>query len=411
MRQLPIVEMPGGVGMAVVFDVLSRLESACIDVEQNRCVRVRNRNARCRRCAQACVSGCISYKDGQLIVSPERCIGCGTCASVCPTDALRPKNPSDTDLHAQCLAAAKSSEGRVVIACQDILNAADGLFNPACVAAVPCLGRVDCTLMVRLAAEGATEIILVQGRCARCDNAHGIEACLRAVQTASVLLDTWNSPVRVYVTPRLPAHTRAACDLGFDQSKRSFFFAMKDEAKDVAALVADSAMKDVLGNGKGEDPPRPVHVDEKGTLPHSVSERRRALLSSLDALEERHGSPQDIMIEVPLWSEAIIDVDSCKTCRMCATFCPTGANFKFRTKNGAVGVKHQVRKCVNCGLCLDICPTGALSFSGEVFATDVSDNTVERFLMKGTGEGRTHDTIQESLKSQMRDGGTFVVLA
>ena len=398
-----------GMDMALILDVLSRLETADISIDQNRCVRVRNRNASCRCCADACVSGCISYEDNQLVISPEKCIGCATCASVCPTDALRPKKQSDDSLHAACLACGERSGGRIVISCQDMLNAADGLYDPSRVVAVACLGRVDCSLLLRLAADGAEKITLVQGACERCENERGMRVAQRTAQTANTLLETWNSPVRVAVSQRLPGSTRASRDQGFDQSKRQFLFTVGSEAKDAAALVADTAMKDALEETQPQ--PRFVHVDEHGTLPHAVSERRSVLLSSLDLLEEHRGAPQDMMIDVPLWSEAVIDVETCSTCRMCATFCPTGANFKFCTKSGKVGIKHQVRKCVNCRLCQDICPTGALTLSEEVFASDIAENVVERFLMKGTEGKMTHDTMERSVGGIMKDEGVPVTLA
>ena len=67
--------------------LLEKLQSADITVHQNRCAVVRNRNATCMKCAEVCTSGCISYNDNELIISPEKCIGCGTCAIVCPYNA------------------------------------------------------------------------------------------------------------------------------------------------------------------------------------------------------------------------------------------------------------------------------------------------------------------------------------
>lgn len=396
--------------MAFILDVLSQLNSADINIDQQRCVRVRNRNASCRRCADACVSGCISYEDNQLRIEPGKCIGCATCASVCPADALFPKKISDEKLHADCLAVGEANDGRVVIACQDILNAADGLYDSARVASVPCLGRVDCSLLLRLAADGAAKIILVQGACDRCENSRGVQICANTIDTVNTLLETWNCPIRVEMKTHLPGYTRARKDEGFDRGRRAFLFSAKEEAKNAAMAMADVAMKDVLGE-EAERQPGLAHVDAHGTLPHSVSQRREVLLASLDVFEQHWGGPEDMMIDVPLWSEVLIDLDECNACRMCATFCPTGANFKFKTTSGKIGVKHQVNKCVNCGLCADICPTGALSYSPEVFARDISEGTVERFLMADARADTTHDTMQASICGQMKSKGTFVTSA
>ena len=68
--------------------LLGEIESDAIAVHEERCISVRNRNADCLRCVEACTSGALAYRAGELLVEPERCIGCGTCATVCPTSAL-----------------------------------------------------------------------------------------------------------------------------------------------------------------------------------------------------------------------------------------------------------------------------------------------------------------------------------
>ena len=65
-----------------MLGLIGKLESPYITVHQERCALVRNRHADCLRCAESCASGCISYDGEVLTVSPEKCIGCGTCATM-----------------------------------------------------------------------------------------------------------------------------------------------------------------------------------------------------------------------------------------------------------------------------------------------------------------------------------------
>ena len=148
--------------MSNVIGLFEKLESRDITVHQHRCVRVRNRNATCARCAEACTSGCISYGDNELLIAPEKCIGCGTCATVCPTCALEAHRPNDAELLQTCLRALEATDGESIIACERVLEAVRGLFDPEKVVSVRCLGRVEESLLVELALAGAARITLVR---------------------------------------------------------------------------------------------------------------------------------------------------------------------------------------------------------------------------------------------------------
>ena len=42
-------------------------------------------------CTVKCLFGGIKKIDGNLVINPKRCWGCGLCASVCPNDAIKMK--------------------------------------------------------------------------------------------------------------------------------------------------------------------------------------------------------------------------------------------------------------------------------------------------------------------------------
>ena len=89
------------------------VDSGAIRVHRERCAKVRNRNVDCLKCAAACTSGCLSLDDGELVIDASKCVGCGTCATVCPTCALESLNPSDAELKVACLRAAFFEENAV----------------------------------------------------------------------------------------------------------------------------------------------------------------------------------------------------------------------------------------------------------------------------------------------------------
>ena len=373
-----------------ILGLFEKLESQSLAVQPSRCVVVRNRNATCRRCAEACPTGAILVEGNDLAVAPERCIGCGTCATVCPTAALESKKPDDKELLRAAVAAMQANDGAAVIMDAAMQAAAEGKYDPAKVAVVKSLGRVDESFIAVLVAGGATSVALVagpaEGKTAE-GNAEEAEAAEtagtvgaapdRAAQlvrdTAALLLETWGGDVSVKLTTKLPRSVRLAEPAEFDTGRRGFFSSVRDEARAAAAITAEHVVREKLGAGEPEEP-KFAKVTEDGTLPHFLPERRGRLLLALSNL----GEPEGIMIDTRLFGHVIIDPEKCTSCQMCATFCPTEAIRKFGDAATAAetgkpfGIDHYTGRCVQCHCCEDICPTSALTLSTDVFATDVT---------------------------------------
>ncbi len=174
-----------------IVGVLDGVSSEAIVVHRERCAKVRNRNVACLKCADACTSGCIALVDGELRVDAAKCIGCGTCATVCPTSALEARNPSDAQLAQACLGAWVGDE--VVVACEQLRRAAGGLLDEGHVANVVCLGRVDESLTSGLAVEGVRRIRLACGDCSRCEQEHGVATARLVAATSNALFEAWGA--------------------------------------------------------------------------------------------------------------------------------------------------------------------------------------------------------------------------
>ena len=366
-----------------ILGLFEKLESQSLAVQPSRCVVVRNRNASCRRCAEACPAGAILVEGNDLAVAPERCVGCGTCATVCPTAALESKKPDDKELLRAAVAAMQANDGAAVIMDTAMQAAAEGKYDPAKVAAVKSLGRVDESLIAVLAAGGATSIVLVAGPVEDASAVSDRTAQL-VCDTAALLLETWGSDVSVKLTSKLPRSVRRSEPAEFDTGRRGFFSSMRDEARAAAAITAEHVVREKLGAEEPEEP-KFAKVAEDGTLPHFLPERRGWLLLALSNL----GEPEDVMIDTRLFGHVIIDGEKCTSCQMCATFCPTEAIRKFGDAATAAetgkpfGIDHYTGRCVQCHCCEDICPTGALTLSTDVFATDVTKRgRSERIPMK-----------------------------
>ena len=368
----------GARSVAGVFDGVA---SAAIIVHQERCAKVRNRNVACLKCADACTSGCIALVDGELAVDATKCVGCGTCATVCPTCALEARNPSDAQLMQACLSARVGDEA--VVACVQLCRAAGALLDEGRAAQVVCLGRVEESLVTGLAAAGVQRVRLACGDCSRCEQQHGAATARLVADTSNSLLEAWGSDAQVEVVEGVPA---SACAEGVaaDEAAAAVaaYFAERRGNERVGAVPIDLAAAAAPDPASAVDPaaagsvalPR---VMKDGTLPHFVPDRREALLGNLAQL----GAPVRPSVATRLWGCVVIDGRACSSCRMCATFCPTGAIRKFDCDDGTMGVDHVPSDCVKCGSCRDVCPEDAIQLLDDVRAEYLLDGRVHHYVM------------------------------
>ncbi len=258
------------------------------------------------KCAEVCTSGCISYDDNELVIAPEKCIGCGTCATICPTCALEAHRPDDAELLQSCLSACAQADGEVIIACEQLLSAAEGLYDPEKVVGVACLGRVEESLLVSLAAQDAAHVSLVRAKCASCAHAVGHDTAVVRMRNGEHAAGNLEQPPAREHRGQASVPRAPGAGQGLRRGRRGFFATMKGEAKNAAVTTADYAVKDALGVEE-QQAPKYVKVTKDGTLPHLVPHRRERLLDALAAL----GEPQDVMIDTRLWGHVVIEADEC----------------------------------------------------------------------------------------------------
>ncbi len=335
-----------------------KLDGTFITVHHERCVLVRNRNADCLKCSTVCTTGCITFDGESLNIDTTRCIGCGTCATICPTCCLEAHNPNDSELLAQCEAVAQAHDGRVCIACDNILDKEVAAIGPCTdVARVTCLGRIEETLLVDLAQKNY-ETILVHGHCRLCEHVKGRQMLERVLDTKNKLLDAWGVQAKCTLPKEMPWEVN----------------------KNAASTDEQTAAQQANIQATHAEKPKPHYskVMEDGTLPHFLPDRRERLLDSLASF----GQPRDVILETRLWGHVIIDTEKCKSCRMCSVFCPTGALSRFDEEDGTFGVKHYAGDCIKCRACTEICPANALTLSDEVNARDMLGGMTDKYVMK-----------------------------
>ncbi|WP_302964691.1 4Fe-4S binding protein [uncultured Adlercreutzia sp.] len=189
---------------AQMIHLIGAMDSPLLAVEPGRCLLVRHRNADCLRCAEVCTTGAISLGEEGVVVSAERCIGCGTCASACPSGCLSAANPTDEELFSAVEKALAAHGEKVALICETAWKQARGrtgggddfapgkplgtLEDGRAAIGVVCLGRADESLLVEATARGAQSVQLISGPCTSCPHARGGALCDEIVASAENLL-------------------------------------------------------------------------------------------------------------------------------------------------------------------------------------------------------------------------------
>lgn len=382
-----------------VLAALRSIESQHLGVHPERCVMVRNRNGGCLRCAQVCASGAISFVNGELKIDADLCIGCGTCATICPTCALEALHPADADLYEQAAAILAEGGDTLVVSCARAMKReykrvakqaeAQGGFSLGRKGEVPfeferilqvvCLGRLDESFYVEAAARGAREVVVCCESCDSCKYRNGGILAVDVIESAMKLLSSHGQGLDISFEEKLPEWAYAPgrgplAGRRETSTRREFLSSARDMAKKtaMAAVLEERKAKEQVGEVALPK------VDESGCLPHFTPMRRLRLFNSLRSL----GPARVDEVQTRLWGRVDIDVEKCSSCRMCATFCPTGALLKYDTPDGGIGVDHRSALCVQCRMCANICAKDAVFVSDQVSLSAFEEGSVERMEMK-----------------------------
>ena len=429
--------------MKTYVELFERLRSVHLHVDAQRCLTVRNRNVRCNRCAAACTSGCISVigresadsqpgkedansaarngqatrkatDSGKLSINPENCIGCATCATVCPTGAIVARKPDDRMLAKLAANALHATGGTVAFACEQLAAAARGRYNPETVVSVRCIGRIDASLLVLLAAAGAKTIRLSCGNCTSCEHVAGRRAAEAAIADANAVFAAWGVSAQATIAPKLPPACRAAGGRAYDPERRAFLRTAGEGVRDAAHDAGELAIDHAFDRAADTQHARRA-VMQNGALPRFLPTHRSVLLDAL----ERLGSPSNVMISTGLWAHVVLDETRCTGCGMCATFCPTGALTRRNSEAGNPSrtsgtwladrnaaktgfadatLIHAPGLCLQCRTCEQLCPEHAIELSESVFAVDICVGAVDEHSLRDAHRSKGGpDAIRNSM--------------
>ncbi|HEY6281075.1 MAG TPA: 4Fe-4S binding protein [Burkholderiales bacterium] len=308
------------------------------------CAHSRSEITGCTKCIDICSTRAISPDGDHVKVEPHLCMGCGACASVCPSGAMGYAYPRVADLGA-----------RIKTLLQTYLNA----------------GGKDPCLLLHNATDGR-ELVAKLGRRGKglpaniipLETFHiaslGMDLMLGAVALGAsnlVVLSTGSEAADYLVSLRtqMGFAEEILQGLGYNGSHFQLI-----EARDVAAL--EKAVWSI-------QPARPV----KPASFNLFNEKRTTLDFAFDHLTNNAPSPKE---EIPLsggapYGKIEVNRDTCTLCMACVGACPENA---LQDAKELPQLKFIERNCVQCGLCEKTCPEQAISLTPRLLLTKEARN-------------------------------------
>ena len=318
--------------------------------KESLCAHSRSKQVGCNKCIDICSAAAISPAGDFIKVDPHLCMGCGACATVCPSGAMSYQYPQVADRGAQLktllnsyrLAAKGQGELPVVLfhngtEGRDALIGltADGFGLPANVLPLQAwhVASTGVDVLLGAIAYGAGHVAVVT-------TASDAPQYLDALRTEMNLGETI-------------LHA-----LGF--AGAHFSLIATQEGSISAAAMQTLVPGETVPVAAGFN----LSNDKRSTLEFAIEHLMRHAKSK----------PEQIVLPTGSMFGAInVDKQKCTMCLACAGACPASA---LMDGGDVAQLKFLERNCVQCGLCEKTCPENAITLFPRLLLNDKRKSAV-----------------------------------
>lgn len=293
------------------------------------CAHGRSGVSGCTRCIRTCPTEAITSNGDVIEVNPNLCQGAGSCATACPTGAIRYGYPS---------------ADKTLRYWRDLLKA----YREA--------GGERPVLLVHDAESGSD--LVTAGFDQLADNVLPVEV----EELGSVGMDAWLAAlawgadaVKLLSTPAVPSSVLKEVD--FQLSIANALISGLGYASDRLGRLSPNELG-LTGNVESgvveQQPATFAPLDEKRTLLGlAIDHLAGQVSSSFESVVLPAGAP---------FGEIQIDAGRCTLCMACVSQCPAGA---LAADQERPQLQFVEANCVQCGLCSSSCPEQAISLSSR----------------------------------------------
>jgi ferredoxin len=305
--------------------------------KSNICAHSRNKKTGCTQCIDVCSTKAIAPKGDHIEVTPQLCMGCGACTTVCPSGALTYVYPRVNDLGAKIktlLRTYASAGGR------------------------------DATILFHDANQGAEAVTTLAKRGEGLP-AHTIPVALHHAAAAGI--DVWlgafaYGATGVYVlltediAPEYAAALKAQAGIA-----NTMLAALGFQGSEVRVVDGANLASSLWNSQRG------LAVREAATF-NLTNDKRGTLDAVFEHLLKHAPTPKTVisLAKGAPYGEIKVNADKCTMCLACVGSCPEGALADNPEKPQ---LRFIESKCVQCGLCEKTCPESAITLSPQLNLT------------------------------------------
>ena len=307
------------------------------------CAHSRSKKTGCNKCIDVCSTQAISSNGDKVKVDPFLCMGCGACATVCPSGAMTYQYPRVSDRGAQLRALVNAYSTAAPKAVAPVIlfhNATDGRDALAKMArGLPAhvlpletwhVASVGLDVLLGAIAYGAGGVVILA---AGSEAPQYAEATKAEIALAETILHA----------------------LGYMGAHFSWLDASLAEAKIWNAPAADT-------------------VNIKAAF-HLSNDKRNTIEFAVEhLLQHAKLKPTEVKLQAgAMFGNVVVDQKKCTLCLACAGACPASA-----LMDGAdvPRLNFLERNCVQCGLCATTCPENAITLVPRLLLTEARKQSV-----------------------------------
>ncbi|MBC8023385.1 MAG: 4Fe-4S binding protein [Burkholderiales bacterium] len=304
------------------------------------CAHSRSEITGCNACIEICSTKAIAPDGDHVKVDPHLCMGCGACATVCPSGAMSYQYPRVADRGAQmkqllstyrhaggtnpCVVFHDGDSGRALLSAA--AASSEGLPARALPLETWHVASIGLDLLLPAIAFGASQVVVLASRDADREYVAALREQMAIGQTILAGLGYTGAHFAL-----VEADDAASLESAF----RSI----------VPARTPDTPATFMLGN------------DKRTAIEFAVEHLARHAPAPVDEIALPAGAP---------YGEVLVDRDKCTMCMACVGSCPESA---LMDGVDQPLLKFLERNCVQCGLCESTCPEGAIALSPRLLLT------------------------------------------